>query len=287
MLTAALSGQAVYYHWIGTPQSHDRLIYERKDLADWFETATISEDGKYLAIALAKGADNSNRLYYADLGDPKRPVIGAPVKPLIEEDGAELASLGNNGPVFYLRTDRATPNRKVVKVDLKHPASTDWMTVVPEGKYAIEAVALIGGHIVAQYLLMFGLDGKPRGDVPLPGTGSIEGFGGRQDTPEIFYTFSAPLIPRSVYRHDLPTQKRSSFDPVGVPFDSTPYETTEHFATSKDGTRVPFFITGRKGLRLDGSNPAMLYGSTAASRSASSPGIPTTCRHGWSWEAFG
>ena len=103
VLEAALSGQTIYYHRVGTPQRQDTLIYERKDLPAWFLTGTTTEDGRYLLISMSKGSDNSNRLYYSDLGDPNRPKIGAPVKPIVEEDGAEFLPFGNEGPVLYLR----------------------------------------------------------------------------------------------------------------------------------------------------------------------------------------
>ena len=293
VLEAALSHQAVYYHWTGTPQSHDRAIYERPDLPEWFIGGSVSQDGRYLVISMAKGANNNNRLYYADLGDPMRPAIGAPVKPLIEEDGAEFAFFGNAGPVFYLRTDRATPNRKVIAVDLNHPAQDNWKTIVPERKFAIENEALIGGRIVAQYLVdvqsrlsLFALDGKPQGDVPLPGTGTVAGIDGREDTPEIFYWFSSPLFPTSVFRYDPESRAQTAFEPVEPPFDVRQYETRALFATSKDGTRVPFFLTWKKGLTPDGSHPTMLagYGGFSISEMpAYSPDVPAWLELGGIW----
>jgi prolyl oligopeptidase len=266
-LESALSGQAVYYHRIGTPQSQDRLVYERKDLPTWFIDGSVSEDGRYLIVSIAKGSDNNNRLYYADLGDPMRPSINAPIRPLVEEDDAEFAVFGNAGPVFYLRSDHAAPNRKVMAIDLAHPAQADWKTVVPEAKQAIESVSLIGGRIVAQYLVdvqsrvaLFGLDGSPQGDLALPGTGTVVGIEGREDSPEIFYAFSSPLSPTTVYLYDPASKQQTSFDPSKAPVDVAQYETRALFATSKDGTRVPFFLTWKKGLALDGSHPTMVYG---------------------------
>jgi prolyl oligopeptidase len=209
VLEAALSGQAVYYHSIGTTQSNDRLIYARKDLPTWFVGGSVTEDGRYLVVSMSKGAENNNRLYYADLGDPMRPAIGARVKPLIETDGGEFAVFGNAGPVLYLRTDWESSNRRVIAVDLARHAQADWKTIVPEGKLPIESVSLIGSRIVVQYLAdvqsrisLFGLDGSAQGDVPLPGTGTIAGIGGRQDTPDIFYAFSSPLFPTTVFTYD-------------------------------------------------------------------------------------
>ena len=266
-LEAALSGQAIYYHRVGTPQPEDRLIYSRKDLPAWFIGGQVTEDGRYLLISMSKGSDNNNRVYYADLGDPSRPNLGAPVKPLIEEDDAEFAVFGNQGSVLYLRSDRAAPNRKVLAVDIAHPAEASWKTIVPESKQAIESVSLIGGRIVAQYLAdvesrvsLFGLDGSPQGEVPLPATGAVLAISGREDTPEIFYAFASPLYPQTVFDYDPQSREQTSFEAAKPPVDVAQYETKALFATSKDGTRVPFFLTCRKGLPLDGSHPAMLYG---------------------------
>jgi prolyl oligopeptidase len=266
-LEAALSGHALYYHRVGTAQAEDRLIYERKDLPTWFVNGSTTEDGRYLLILLAKGSDNNNRLYYADLGDPMRPNIAAPVKPVVEDDDAEFNPIGSRKSVIYVRTDRSAPNRKIIAIDVANASPAAWKTVVPEAREAIESVALIGGRIVAQYLVdvqsrlsLFGLDGSSEGDVPLPGAGTIVSMRGREDAPEILYQFSAPLIPSTVFSYDPASKTRTAFDPPTAPVDAAQFETRQLFATSKDGTRVPFFLTARKGLTLDGSHPTMLYG---------------------------
>ena len=267
VLEAALAGQAIYYHRVGDPQAKDQVIYARKDLPTWFVGGSVTEDGRYLIVTLQKGSDNNNRLYYADLGNPLRPAVGARIQPLIEDDDAEFSVFGNAGTVLYLRTDRASPNRKVIAVDLAHPAPANWKTIVAEGKQAIESVSLIGGRIVAQYLVdvqsrvsLFGLDGSAQGDLPLPGTGTVAGIVGREDSPEIFYMFSSPLYPSTVFVYDPRSREQTSFEAAKPPVDVAQYETRALFATSRDGTRVPFFLTWRKGLALDGSHPAMVYG---------------------------
>lgn len=266
-LEAALSGQALYYHRVGTPQSEDHLVYERKDLPTWFVSGSTTEDGRYLLIFVAKGSDNNNRLYYADLGHPERPDIGAPVKALVEDDDAEFNAFGNRRSVLFVRTDRDAPNRKVIAIEVANPSPAAWTTIVPEAGEAIESVNLIGGRIVAQYLVdvqsrltLFALDGTAEGDVPLPGAGTVVSTGGREDSPEILYQFSAPLTPATVFSYDPASKARIPFEAPTPPIDASQYETLQLFATSKDGTRVPFFMTARKGLALDGSHPTMLYG---------------------------
>jgi len=267
VLEAALSGHAVYYHRVGTPQSQDTLVYERKDLPRWVIDASVTEDGRYLLITMAEGAENRNRLYVADLGDPKAPKITAPVRPIAESDDAEYAPIGNRGSTLYVRSDRNAPNRIVAAIDLDHPAPAAWKTIVPERKDAIESVALIGGRLVAQYLvdvqsrlLLFDLNGAPAGEIALPGTGTVGAISGRQDSPDVWYSFTSPLTPSTVYVFTPSASKSASFEAAMPPVDTSGFETTTMFATSKDGTRVPFFVTAKKNLPLDGNNPTMLYG---------------------------
>jgi len=267
VLEAALSGQALYYHRVGTPQSEDLLVYERKDLPGWLIGGTVTEDGRYLLIVMAEGSGNENRLYYADLEDPAAPNLKAAVKPVIESDDAEYAPIGSSASLVYLRSDKDAPNRKVIAVDLRNPAPAAWKTVVAEQKEALESVGVIGGRIVAQYLVdvqsqlrLFGLDGRDQGEVALPGTGTVAGLAGREDAPDIWYVFSSPLTPSTVYRYDPATKASAPFEAAAPGIDVTQYETVAGFATSKDGTRVPYFLTAKKSLTRDGNNPTMVYG---------------------------
>src|SRR5262249_3888920 len=142
-----------------------------------------------------------------------------------------------------------------------------WKTIVPERKDAIENVALIGGRIVAQYLVdvqsrleLFDLDGTPRGDISLPGTGTVGAIRGREDAPDVWYSFSSPLIPASAYVYNRRTRKSEGFEVETPRVATSQFETRALFATSRDGTRVPFFLTAKKNLPRDGNSPAMLYG---------------------------
>jgi prolyl oligopeptidase len=150
---------------------------------------------------------------------------------------------------------------------VNNPAPAAWKTIVPERKETIEAVSAIGGRIVAQYLvdvqsrlLLFELDGTPRGEVALPGIGTVFNVSGRQDTPDIWYYFTSPLTPTTVFVYNPDTGTSQGFDAPRVPVDLSAFETKPLFATSKDGTRIPFFLTAKKGLPLDGDNPVMMYG---------------------------
>ncbi len=266
-LQAAARDQKIFYHRIGAPQAEDRLIYERKDLPTWYMNGSVTEDGRYLVISLTRGADRRNRLYVVTLGDPLKPNVAAPVKPLVEEDDAEHSFLGNTGTTFYLCTDLNAPKRRIVSFDVSRPDRKGWRTVVPEAADPIEEPLLAGQRVVLLYLVdvqshvrVFTLAGKPEGEVRLPGVGSVDGIRGRNDTPELFYSFTSPLNPSMVYRYDLKTGKTAPFGGERPAFDPSGYETKELFCKSKDGTRVPLFLTARKGLPLDGSNPTMIEG---------------------------
>ena len=267
VLEAALSGQALYYHRVGTAQSEDRLVYERKDRPSWFIGGDVTDDGRYLLVTMAEGSGNNNRLYAADLGNPQAPNIGAPIKPIIETDDAEYAPIGNAGSVMYLRSDLDAPNRRIIAVDLNKPERAAWKTIVRERPQAIETAIMAGGRIVAEYLvdvqsrlMLFDGDGGSVGEIKLPGAGSLAGLSGRQNSDLLFYGFTSPLYPTTMFSYDLKTKTSTPFEAPKLPMDVSKYETKQLFAVSKDGTKVPFFLTARKDIPRDGSNPTMLYG---------------------------
>ena len=265
-LQAALGAHALYYHRLGTPQSEDVLIHQRPDLARRFISGWVPREGRYLLIRLSDGAGPVNRLSYVDLGDPHQPDVRAPMKPLVEEDGAEYTALGNLGPLVYVKTDDNAPNRKIVAIDTRDPRREAWKTVVPEGKDAIRFVGFYAERFVVEYLsdvqsrlAIFDRTGRSESEIPLPDAGSVVGLGG-QRSGYVFYEFTSPLYQPTVFTYDPRTRQSLPFDPPSAPLDAGRYATRRHFATSKDGTRVPFFVTARKDLKLDGTNPALLLG---------------------------
>jgi prolyl oligopeptidase len=264
-LQSAIRDEKIYYHRIGTSQAQDQLIYARPDQPEWFVEGGVSEDGRYLVVFVSRGTEPQNRLYVADLGDPMHPKVDAPITPVFEKGDAAYSPIGNVGTTVYLQTDRDAPKGKIVAFDLSAPEQ--WRTVVPEGKNAIDQVAMFQGGIAVGYLedvkanvQLFGLDGTSKGTLQLPGIGTLAGMSTREDTPDLFYGFTSPLYPTTVFHYDPATGRSTPFGAPQLGFDPSRYETRQVFATSKDGTRVPMFITLRKDLPLDGSNPAMLYG---------------------------
>ena len=211
-LQAALENQKLYYHRVGTPQSQDRLVYERPDLPKWFLGGGATEDGHYLIVYLQNGTDPRNRLYYADLGDPLNPRLDAPIVKIVDEDIAEFRVLGNQGSRLFVRTDLGAPRRKVIVIDPSlRTGRAGWTDVIPEREQPLEGAAFVGGKLFAQYLvdvksevLTFSLEGKGEGRLALPGAGTVAGLSGREDGNELFYAFTSFLGPTTVYRYDRP-----------------------------------------------------------------------------------
>jgi prolyl oligopeptidase len=267
MLEAALSNQAVYYHRLGTPQTEDVLIYQRVDHPAWIVNATVSDDGRYVFLRTYRGSDNNNQLHFIDLQHPASPLVTSPVRPIVETLDAEFTPIGNYQSRVYLRTDQDAPNRRVIAIDLENPDPEHWKVVVREPLHALEDAVVAGGRIVTHQLVevqsrlwVYGLDGVPLGELALPGVGAVAGLYGRSDQFEVWCSFSSPLNPATSYRFDLDTGRPIAFEPATPPIDSSRFETRAMTATSKDGTRVPFFVTAKKGLSANGDNPTMLYG---------------------------
>jgi prolyl oligopeptidase len=254
--------QKLCYHRLGTPQSEDRLVYERKDHKDWGFGGGVTEDGRYLIIHVWCGTERENRVFYTDLSDSEGAVVE-----LLPDADASYGFLGNVGPVFYFETDKDAPLSKVIAIDLAHPEPSNWKTVLPEATDKLESSGLVGGKLVATYLKdarslvkVYSLTGEFEREVPLPGLGTVSGFGGRMDDPETFFTFTSYTYPATTYRYDVATGESAEFRRPKVDFKPEDYETKQVFFASKDGTRVPMFITHRKGLTLNGQNPTLLGG---------------------------
>jgi prolyl oligopeptidase len=259
--------QKLYYHKLGTPQSADTLIYARPDLPHWIIEGDVSEDGRTLFIVLVNGTSPNNELFYADLGDPQKPQIGGKIVPLYTSNDASYSPVGIDHGTLYLQTDLAAPKGRIVATKLDDPSPAHWRVVVPEGKGVIQSAALAGGRLVVDSeviaksrLDLYALDGKAIATLPLPGLGSVGGLSARNDSNSIYYAFTSFLDPASVYRYDLKSGKTETFFKPTLKFDSSPYEAKQVFYRSKDGTEVPMFIVAKKGVKLDGSNPTILYG---------------------------
>ena len=255
--------QKLYYHRLGTPQSEDELVYQRPDQKELGFNAVVTEDGRYLVIHAWKGTETENGIYYKDLSVP-----GSPVVELLGVFEAAYSFIGNDGPVFWFQTDSQAPRGRVVAIDLRNPAREHWRELIPQSPETLQGVACLNDTFVALYLKdahsqvrQLDLSGKPLRKLDLPGLGSVDGFTGKRTDRETFYVFTSFTTPGTIYRYDLETGTSTVFrQPKIAGFDPNQYETRQVFYTSKDGTRVPMFLTYKKGLKLDGKNPTFLYG---------------------------
>ncbi len=259
--------QRLYYHRLGTDQAQDVLVYERPDQPDWGMNAEVTDDGRYAVLTVWLGTDRRNRVYYLDLKSAKRPTLKGAVVRLLDDFDASYAFVGNDGPVFYFLTDLDAPRKRVIAIDTRRPERTRWREVIPQGQDVLEGVQIIHDTFVANFmhdaasrLRLFALDGSMLKDLDLPTLGSIGSITGERKDDEMFYAFTSFLYPTTIFRYDFRSATTSVFKAPTIDFDPSGYETKQVFYTSKDGARVPMFITHKKGLVLDGSHPTLLYG---------------------------
>jgi len=259
--------QKLYYHRLGTDQAQDVLVYERPDQPDWGMNAEVTDDGRYAVLQVWLGTDRRNRVYYLDLKQAKRPKVTGEVVRLLDDFDASYSFVGNDGPVFYFLTDLDASRKRVIAIDTRHPERVHWREMIPQSADVLEGIQIIHDTFVAQYmhdassrLRLVALDGRPVKQLELPTLGSIGGISGERKDDEMFYAFTSFLYPTTIFRYDFKTGATSVFKAPTIDFDPSGYETKQVFYASKDGTRVPMFITHKKGLRLDGSNPTYLYG---------------------------
>ena len=307
-LTNVNRNQRVYYHKVGTKQSADYLIYDRKDQPDWLFSANVTDDGTFAIITVFQGTDARNRLFYIFLDNPKKPSITAPIVRLIDNNESENEFVDNLGDYFLVRTDRGAPKGQIVQIDINNAEPRRWVSVVPEGRDALTAAHVAGKHLVLTYLQdahsslrIYGLPilndprrnrgtsgpggmlpGPSRNDrapapsddrrrlsapgypfineIELPGIGSVDQISAREDDDEMFYSYTSFVSPTAIYRYDVKRRTNTLYKSATLPIDATQFETKQVFYNSKDGTRVPMFITMKKGTVLNGANPTILYG---------------------------
>lgn len=249
---------SVYYHQLGTPQEADAKVYEAPD-PKHDAYAQVTEDGRFLVIYHQHGY-LANAVYIRPLDTPD-----AAVTPIFDGWDATYGFLGNVGQTLFFSTTLDAPNSRVIAVGAANPDRV--REVLPEREQALQDVALVGRHIVAEYLQdarssvrIHDLAGQFVREVELPGVGTAAGFAGDLDDPETFYAYSGFTQPGAIYRYDVATGRSELFRQPQVGFDLDAFETRQVFYESKDGTRVPMFIVHKKGLELDGDNPTLLYG---------------------------
>jgi prolyl oligopeptidase len=255
--------QSVWYHKLGTDQSTDVLVYEDKDHAQRFQGVGVTEDQRYAILSVSERGKGlkGNSIYFRDLSKGEKgftPIVGE-----IGDDSYDVIDDVNGK--FLIETDHGAPNGKVVLYD---PATKTWKDILPEKPEPLENSGTAGGKLFATYLkdvttraYVYSLDGKLENEIQLPGLGTAGGFGGRNDDKFVFYSYASFNTPPTIYKYDIATKKSSVFRTVEIPgFNANDYEVKEVFYKSKDGTQVPMFLTYKKGIKLDGNNPTLLYG---------------------------
>ena len=253
--------QQVYYHKVGTPQSEDQLVYEDPEHPQRFGGAMLTDDGRFLVISTSEGT-SGGEIWYKDMHDATQKDF----RLLIPGFDTEPSVIDNKDGWLLVLTNDGAPNFKVVAIDPKNPGKENWKILIPEKKEALQGVNTGGGYLFASYLkdastrtYQYDYDGKLIRELNLPGIGSASGFGSRKTEDELFYTYSSFAFPASIFHYDMQTGKSTLFRKSEAKFDPAQYETRQVFYTSKDGTKVPMFLTYKKGLKLDGKNPVMLY----------------------------
>jgi prolyl oligopeptidase len=252
-------GQKLYFHALGGPQDRDYVVYEPDD-KEYFVGSQVSEDGRYLLVSVGKGTSPKNMVYFFDLSQ-----TGGRPQALVDKLEANYSFIGNDGSVFYFQTDKDAPLAKIVKIDVAK--DKNWSVVVPEAKETLQGVDFINNQFVLNYLKdaytqikIVDTNGKFVRSVSLPGIGSAGGFGGKRLDTETFYSYSSFNAPPTIYRYDMKTGKSELFRQAKVRFNPADYVVKQVFYPSKDGTKVPMFIVHKKGIKLDGNNPTLLYG---------------------------
>jgi prolyl oligopeptidase len=261
LLTVAALDEKVYFHKLGDSQSADKLIYERPDHPNWGIDPIMMEGGRYLLLSIYTGVPGKNLLAYQELrsANPRTVML----IPSAEYDYTPIAVIGST---LYLRTNDSAPRGRVIAMDLEHPERANWKEIVPEHAETLDGAQIADGKLLLAYLKdahsaarLLTLDGKTVAEIALPGIGTAELARARLQDKEMFYRFAGFTFAPGIYRLDLETAKSTVVRQSKVAADLSAYETRQIFYSSKDGTRVPMFLSYKKGLKQDGQNPTLLY----------------------------
>ncbi len=249
---------SVYRHRLGSAQAADEHVYSITDNPRYNPYATVSEDGRWLVFGISYGFDK-NAIHLRDLSKADAPIVR-----LLDKWDGIYEFLGAMGDRLYFKTTQGAPRGRVISID---PASAEPAEVVPEAQATLYQASLVGGHVIASYLedarsrlVVFAADGTRLRDMRLPGNGTVIGFPDSPKESETFFAYTDYLTPLALYRYDVAKDDVQPFRKPTVSFVGSPYLTEKVFYTSKDGTRVPMFITRRKDAKHDGGNPTLLYG---------------------------
>ncbi|MGG7553319.1 prolyl oligopeptidase family serine peptidase [Chryseobacterium arthrosphaerae] len=258
VLSGMTDKHKVYFHKLGTKQSEDKLIFGGEKTPRRYLRASVSEDQRYLIISAAN-ATNGNELYIKDLkkgGDFVQITKGFDINAyVVDTDGDNL----------FISTDKDAPNMRLVKTTIANPAPETWKDVIPQTENVL-GISSGGGYFFATYMInaidqikQFDKTGKLIREITLPGKGNISGFGGKEKEKDLYYSFSNYITPATTYKFNVDSGKSEVYQKPKVKFNPDDYVSEQVFYTSKDGTKIPMMINYKKGIKLDGKNPAILY----------------------------
>ncbi|SER38897.1 prolyl oligopeptidase family serine peptidase [Neolewinella agarilytica] len=255
---------SIYYHKLGTPQAEDQLIYEDKDNPTFYHYGGTTEEEDYLIMYAAPGT-NGFALYYLPLDGSNLPTV-APIA-IFPETTQKSSVVHNEGKDFWIITDVDAPNYRLIKINLDRPAPEYWEEILPERDNLLAGVTTGGGYLFANYLekatdryYRMNYDGSDQRPIQLPGLGAAGGFSGEKDEKKLYYGFTSFTYPYTIFEYDVETGASKPFFSPELQFDPTDFEESQVTYQSKDGTPVTMFLVHKKGLKLDGHNPAYLYG---------------------------
>ena len=260
-LSAKTDQHKVYYHKLGTPQSDDKVIFgATPEEKHRYIGASVTEDNNYLLIS-ASTSTSGNKLFIKDLKNPNAKFVT-----ILNDTDSDSYVLENVGSKLYIVTNKNAPNKKIVTVDAANPAPENWKDLIPETENVLTP-STGGGSIFANYMVdavskvkQYDYDGKLIREIELPGVGTAGGFGTKKEEKELYYSFTNYVTPGSIYKFNIETGESALFIKPEIDFNPDNFESNQVFYTSKDGTKIPMIITHKKGLKLDGKNPTILYG---------------------------
>ncbi len=259
-LKAVNHNHTLYYHRLGTPQEEDVQVFAVPEHPDWSVGGGVTEDGRWLVIQVERPDTDNGAVWVQDLARPD-----SPLRPLPDAFKARFRVIESEGDTLLVQTDLDAPRFRLLGVDLskEEPA---WHELIPQGPEKMESVGRVGNRLFVEYLhdahsrvAVHDLQGKPLGEVPLPGLGTAGGFSGRRQDTETFYAFTSFTVPTEIHRYDLASGKSTLWKRPRLTFDPAKFQTRQVFITSKDGTRVPMFLSHRKDLVCDGRLPVLMY----------------------------
>jgi prolyl oligopeptidase len=260
-LSAKTDQHKLYYHKLGTSQKEDQVIFGATPQEKHrYVGGSVTEDGKYLVISAAIST-SGNKLFIKDLQDPK-----AKLMTIVDNFDSDNYIIENEGSKLYLITNLNAPNKKIVTVDASHPTPENWVDLIPETEHVLTP-STAGGYFFTHYMVdaiskvkQYDYTGKFIREIKLPGVGSANGFGGKKEEKELYYSFTNYDTPGNIYNYDVETGKSEIYWTPDIDFNSEDYESEQVFYTSKDGTKIPMIITYKKGIKRNGKNPTILYG---------------------------